>query len=95
MGSQQDTAAMIHHIDIDNTALHKLIRSGKVRFSGYRPGKIYGTLQCIFGKKMKTENRVFFESEEEAINAGYRPCGHCMRERYQRWKAGRARLRQK
>lgn len=86
---------MIRHIDIDPLTLRKLIRSGKVRFSGYRPGKIYGTLQCSSGKKMKMGNRVFFENEEEAINAGYRPCGHCMREAYQRWKAGRARLRQK
>ncbi|MGJ1205480.1 hypothetical protein [Sphingobacterium lactis] len=23
----------------------------------------------------------------EAIEAGYRPCGHCMREEYLKWKA--------
>jgi methylphosphotriester-DNA--protein-cysteine methyltransferase len=36
---------------------------------------------------MKTENRVFFSSEEEAINSGYRPCGHCLPEKYKLWKA--------
>jgi methylphosphotriester-DNA--protein-cysteine methyltransferase len=35
---------------------------------------------------MKAENRVFFASEAEAVGAGYRPCGHCMREAYGRWK---------
>jgi len=35
---------------------------------------------------MKKENRVFFKSEKEAIDKGYKPCGHCMREEYQNWK---------
>ncbi|WP_121197209.1 Ada metal-binding domain-containing protein [Mucilaginibacter gracilis] len=32
------------------------------------------------------KNRVFFVSEAEAIDAGYRPCGHCMRNLYAQWK---------
>jgi len=35
---------------------------------------------------MKKENRVFFQSEKEAVAQGYRPCGHCMREEYKKWK---------
>ncbi|MCE6992186.1 hypothetical protein LZG72_23970 [Dyadobacter sp. CY323] len=35
---------------------------------------------------MKLKNRVFFESESEAIENGYRPCGHCMRDEYSKWK---------
>jgi methylphosphotriester-DNA--protein-cysteine methyltransferase len=35
---------------------------------------------------MKKENRIFFSSEKEAIENGYRPCGHCMKEKYERWK---------
>ncbi|MFD2886718.1 Ada metal-binding domain-containing protein [Chitinophaga cymbidii] len=85
---------MIRHSEIDRNTLRRLVHAGKIKFGGYRPGKIYGTLHCPSGKRMKTENRVFFESEQEAIDAGYRPCGHCMPEQYQRWKAGRARLRQ-
>ncbi len=50
--------------------------------------KIYGLLTCSSGKKMKKENRVFFVSEKEAIDLGYRPCGHCMKQRYQIWKNG-------
>jgi methylphosphotriester-DNA--protein-cysteine methyltransferase len=37
---------------------------------------------------MKPENRVFFETEKAAIQAGYRHCGHCMADAYRQWKAG-------
>lgn len=37
---------------------------------------------------MKRENRVFFESESEAIAMGYRPCGHCLQGLYKKWKNG-------
>jgi methylphosphotriester-DNA--protein-cysteine methyltransferase len=33
-------------------------------------------------------HRVFFANEGDAIAAGYRPCGNCMRERYREWKRG-------
>ena len=32
---------------------------------------------------MKKENRVFFRSETEAKQLGFRPCGHCMKLKYQ------------
>ena len=35
-------------------------------------------------------HRVFFADEETAIAAGYRPCGHCLRERYAAWRRGPA-----
>nr|WP_317126867.1 Ada metal-binding domain-containing protein [Chryseobacterium bernardetii] len=35
---------------------------------------------------MKKENRVFFTDESEALQNGYRPCGHCMKESYRQWK---------
>jgi methylphosphotriester-DNA--protein-cysteine methyltransferase len=88
---------MIHHIEIGTdpqrrkTELRRLIADGTIKLGGHRPGKIYGTLSCASGKRMKAENRVFFESEQEAINAGYRPCGHCMPEKYKAWKAGKSR----
>lgn len=85
---------MIRHHDLSSHYLLHLIRTGKVRFGGHRPGKIYGTLRCASGKKMKKENRVFFESEAAAIHAGYRPCGRCLPEQYQRWRSERDRLRQ-
>jgi len=30
---------------------------------------------------------VFFANEKDAIDAGYRPCGTCMKEQYKKWKA--------
>ncbi|MBL7925711.1 MAG: metal-binding protein [Bacteroidia bacterium] len=62
------------------------MKQQKVCFGGNRKLKIYGTLSCASGKKMKRENRVFFSSEIEAIVNGFRPCGHCMKTAYKKWK---------
>jgi len=67
-------------------ALYVLIKSGQVTIDGNRKLKIYGALDCSSGKRMKVENRVFFASIEEAIKAGYRPCGHCMHDDYIDWR---------
>jgi hypothetical protein len=72
--------------------LKELIDTGKVRLGGNKRLKIYGTLTCSSGKRMKVENRVFFESEEEAKSAGYRPCGHCIKAEYLAWKQANASL---
>jgi methylphosphotriester-DNA--protein-cysteine methyltransferase len=79
---------MISHKETDDRTLHSLIHAGKVRFGGNRRLKIYGTLQCASGKRMKRENRVFFDSERSALESGYRPCGHCMREAYRAGRSG-------
>lgn len=60
---------------------------------GYRKNRIYGRLDCpsanaALRKGGYAKHRVFFASEEDAIHAGYRPCGKCMREDYKKWKAG-------
>jgi methylphosphotriester-DNA--protein-cysteine methyltransferase len=65
-----------------------LIRKGEISYGGYRKAKIYGTLHCRSGKRMKIENRVFFINEEEAIAEGYRPCAHCLPGQYKVWKSG-------
>ncbi|MDB5000797.1 MAG: hypothetical protein JWR76_1874 [Mucilaginibacter sp.] len=83
---------MIRHTDLGKTTfgrsrqLKKLLDSGGIKLAGNLKLKIYGTLNCSSGKRIKTENRLFFESETEATSAGYRPCGHCMKEAYQKWK---------
>jgi len=64
-----------------------LVGDGQINFAGNLKLKIYGTLNCASGKRMKPENRVFFASDSEAAGAGFRPCGHCMREAYTRRKA--------
>ncbi|MBN7813567.1 metal-binding protein [Algoriphagus sp. H41] len=54
-------------------------------FAGNSKLRIYGKLSCTSGKRMKRENRVFFRSEKEAIENGFRPCEHCMKEKYKQW----------
>jgi methylphosphotriester-DNA--protein-cysteine methyltransferase len=77
---------MFHHIELTKRKLRSLIDKGAIKFGGNKPLKIYGTLSCKSGKRMKKENRVFFQSEEGAINEGYRPCGHCMKAEFQKWR---------
>ena len=69
---------MITHIQINS--VFRSIRSGEIQFAGNVKLKIYGRLNCWSGKRMKKVNRVFFESETEATQLGFRPCKHCMRQ---------------
>jgi hypothetical protein len=52
---------------------------------------LYGRLDCssalrAVAKGTYQVSRVFFASEADAIAAGYRPCGNCLREHYRVWK---------
>lgn len=76
---------MVYHEKISHIQLGKLIHQGAIRLGGNQSLKIYGTLSCASGKRMKTSNRVFFTDEAEAQQNGYRPCGHCMRVAYKKW----------
>jgi methylphosphotriester-DNA--protein-cysteine methyltransferase len=62
-----------------NQSLAILIRNKKIIYAGNAKLKIYGTLGCPSGKRMKIENRVFFADEAEAIAFGFRPCKRCMK----------------
>lgn len=58
---------------------------------GYKAKRIYGRLDCksaISHLPNYAKGRVFFADESAAITAGYRPCGKCMKERYEVWKQG-------
>lgn len=79
---------MIKHKDIDNAELHQKIKRKEIVYGGNLKLKIYGTLQCKSGKRMKTKNRVFFKTIEQAKKLGFRPCGHCLRADYKIWKNG-------
>ncbi len=70
---------MLKNFELSKTDIFQLIRERKIRFAGNVKLKIYGKLNCWSGKRMKKENRVFFENETEAIQSGFRPCGHCMK----------------
>ena len=77
---------MISHTDISTRELRIKFKQGEISLGGNKKLKIYGNLQCKSGKRMKKENRVFFISENEAVNNGYRPCGHCLKNKYKHWK---------
>lgn len=85
---------MIRHSEIgpDSFAtsrkLKDMIHKRQVTMAGNRNLKIYGLLSCGSGKRMKRGNRVFFADERDALTHGYRPCGHCLREAYLKWKSG-------
>ena len=78
---------MLYHINLGASMeerqkkLRSLITTAKIAFAGYEALKVYGTLSCPSGKRLKMETRVFFETEKEALEAGYRPCPHCMPEK--------------
>lgn len=84
---------MICHLDLGPTPfgqlriLVTLVKRGAITLGGHRPGKIYGRLNCRAGRRMKSQNRVFFLDETEAIAQGYRPCAVCMPKAYKAWKA--------
>lgn len=69
-----------------NRVLLSLIKNRKILWAGNSTLKIYGKLNCKSGKRMKIQNRVFFQNEQEAKALGFRPCGHCMRLEYLEWK---------
>ena len=76
-------------LGVDGNFYHSTI-PGKL--GGNSRLKIYGRLDCPSALRHLDKGypliRVFFADEEVAILAGYRPCGHCMREKYKIWKAG-------
>jgi methylphosphotriester-DNA--protein-cysteine methyltransferase len=77
---------MVYHSDIKKEELFFALKNSKLQLGGNKKLKIYGLLNCKSGKRMKKVNRVFFENEKDALDNGYRPCGHCMRTVYQAWK---------
>lgn len=70
---------MWRHDELTDSELFVLLRRGAITFAGNRRLRIYGRLRCSSGRQLKRANRVFFADEAEAVAAGYRPCGHCIR----------------
>ncbi len=83
---------MLPPVDIDITLfkgkrmLHHFLETNHITMAGNRNLKIYGSLKCRSGKRMLSKNRVFFANEQDAVDNGYRPCGHCLPESYKTWK---------
>jgi methylphosphotriester-DNA--protein-cysteine methyltransferase len=77
---------MINHSELNARELLKKIKQKEIGFGGNKKLKIYGTLNCASGKRMKIKHRVFFISEKEALEHGYRPCRNCLHKKYKIWK---------
>lgn len=77
---------MWRHRELESVELHQKLKQYEILFAGNTQLKIYGRLTCSSGKRMLKRNRVFFVDEQEAIAQGYRPCGHCMKQAYKKWK---------
>jgi methylphosphotriester-DNA--protein-cysteine methyltransferase len=77
---------MIEHKKLSAVEVRSLIHGNKITYAGNIPAKIFGTLTCSSGKRMKKENRTFFVDRNEAIREGFRPCGKCLRQEYKIWK---------
>ncbi|AXF22780.1 metal-binding protein [Burkholderia pyrrocinia] len=59
---------------------------------GHRRNRIYGRFDCrsalqAIARGGYVKYRVFFQDEETAVAAGYRPCAVCLPEKYGAWKA--------
>jgi methylphosphotriester-DNA--protein-cysteine methyltransferase len=80
------------HNEISDAVLRIKIRQQQIVLGGNIKLKIYGTLSCKSGKRMKKQNRVFFATANEALENGYRPCGHCMRAEYRRRRVTRQKI---
>lgn len=79
---------MYYHNEVSPKELFKAFRKKEIQLGGNLKLKIYGTLHCKSGRRLKKENRVFFATEEEAKSFGFRPCGHCLKTAYKTWKNG-------
>ena len=57
--------------------LSSLSLSASSYFVGSKKSDVYHYPSCRWAKRIKAENRVYFDTPEEAIAAGYRPCKVC------------------
>jgi hypothetical protein len=58
---------------------------------GHQRFRIYGRLDCpaalrAIARGGYIKHRVFFADEQTALDAGYRPCGTCLPEKYRAWR---------
>ena len=81
---------MILHFAIGPEQLRRLIRKRKIVLAGNARLKIYGQLRCRSGMRMNKRNRVFFAAVDDAILMGYRPCGRCLHQDYNKWRGSRS-----
>jgi hypothetical protein len=75
-----------------NSDGHTYVSNTPGAIGGYKRGELYGRLDCPSALRAIAQggyikHRVFFENEEIAIAAGYRPCAICLPKKYAQWKS--------
>ncbi len=60
----------LDHDKLTDEQVHRFIRAGIIRFAGSKSAKIYGSLDCESGKKMKREFHCKFGINMGAAGAG-------------------------
>jgi O-6-methylguanine DNA methyltransferase len=76
-GGAAETKARILTLEgVDLPKLRDLAQAG-LRYQGSRTTKIFCLPTCYTGKHMQDRNRVYFHTEAEARDKGYRPCKVC------------------
>lgn len=71
-------------------------------FGGNSKLKIYGRLDCPSALSTirrfpgsYEQKRVFFQDEKTALAAGYRPCGNCLRKKYDEYMSDPQKYKEK
>ncbi len=70
---------------------------GKRDYYDPKNRNVYGLMDCPCALRALAapthasyeSHRVFFRNEDDAVEAGFRPCGCCLPEKYKAWKAGK------
>lgn len=74
--SNQEASVVSTVNKAQNSATQAITNTGKNFFASNRGSKYY-PLGCEAGKSLKQENRIYFNTREEAERAGYELSGSC------------------
>jgi len=75
-GGPEAKAKILTLEGVELKRLQALAKSG-LRYEGVRSTKVFCFPTCHHGRRANPANYVFFHDEEEARQAGYRPCKDC------------------
>ncbi len=76
LGGSPVKRALLRAEGVDPDALEALARAG-IRYYGSETTHIFCFPTCAHARRINDRHRVLFRTEEEAIQAGYRPCTVC------------------
>ena len=63
--------------NLPETPVDKTAPSGEGKYTASKSGSVYHLPWCSGAKRIKEENRVWFDTREAAEAAGYRPATNC------------------